>query len=76
MCIPIRCLSVNGWGCNKAFAQNCNLKEHARTHAGASPFSCDLCDDTFTTQGNLREHIKRHARKRFLVVNSVRRKIH
>lgn len=43
-------------GCGKEFSKTWNLLDHARMHEGIKPYSCDLCDKSFTQKGNLRKH--------------------
>mmetsp|Transcript_42645 Transcript_42645/g.56306 ORF Transcript_42645/g.56306 Transcript_42645/m.56306 type:complete len:127 (-) Transcript_42645:1104-1484(-) len=35
-------------GCKSVFKKSCNLRDHFRKHTGQRPFTCILCQKTFT----------------------------
>jgi len=45
-------------GCKSVFKKSCNLRDHFRKHTGQRPFTCALCQKTFTQSGNLGRHLK------------------
>ena len=45
-------------GCKSVFKKSCNLRDHFRKHTGQRPFTCSLCQKTFTQSGNLGRHLK------------------
>ncbi|KAL3895617.1 MAG: hypothetical protein SGCHY_004594 [Lobulomycetales sp.] len=44
--------------CGKYFTRRFNLRCHLRTHAGARPYACQLCDAEFSRKHDLRRHVK------------------
>ena len=44
--------------CKSIFKKSCNLRDHFRKHTGQRPFTCELCQKTFTQSGNLGRHLK------------------
>ena len=45
--------------CKKKFRSNADLVRHSRVHTGVKPFTCDLCNTSFTLKGSLTTHMMR-----------------
>ena len=48
--------------CGKEFMRTWNLLDHLRMHYGIRPFSCSICQKSFTQKGNLRKHMEQHSK--------------
>ena len=46
--------------CRKEFLKAWNMLDHARSHEGIRPFTCDKCGKSFTQKCNLTKHSKKH----------------
>lgn len=51
-------------GCTHEFSKTWNFLDHARMHLGLKPFTCSICNLTFTQKGNMVKHEKQHALKK------------
>jgi len=43
-------------GCGQSFANNANMKRHARIHSGVQPYACDTCGRRFNQSSNCKVH--------------------
>lgn len=46
--------------CNKRFLRKAHLNVHMRIHDGIRPYTCDICNFSFTQIGDMRRHRARH----------------
>lgn len=46
--------------CNKRFLRKAHLNVHMRIHEGIRPYTCDICNFSFTQIGDMRRHRARH----------------
>ena len=45
--------------CGKVLKDSTDLARHERTHTGARPYRCIICNKLMSLKGNLRKHITR-----------------
>lgn len=43
-------------GCNKTFTCQANLKDHINTHLGLKPFTCEICQKSYSCRRYLEAH--------------------
>ena len=46
--------------CHKKFLRKAHLNVHMRIHEGIRPYTCDICNFSFTQIGDMRRHRARH----------------
>lgn len=46
--------------CGKMLSSFSSLDRHMLVHSGERPFSCEICQQTFTTNGNMHRHKRTH----------------
>ena len=46
--------------CKKKFLRKAHLNVHMRIHDGVRPYTCDICNFSFTQIGDMRRHRARH----------------